>query len=749
VPRSAASDPPLSQVAWHPDGGCQLLAAGADGDVQVFERLSWSPLAALASDALAGPVAAVAPSPNGLYVLAADRRGGAAVIEAGTGATVSSSRGEAPVAAAAWSPDGNAAAVVDAQGLARAWEDPVPGDKTSPADLSALAGAAGDGAGTAGAIEAALLMDAEAEGDGDEGGEDAEGGGGSDSDGDSMADFIEDDAGVFAAEGLGGGGGRRARRPRKGRRRAGGPVRVRWAAPQRPVQPGATPFHPESRRRFLAYNLAGYVSALDNGEYLTLNGHLHDSLAKVRPVALNAYHGVCLAAIGGDGVAWGSVRDAAEHAREGAAARTYDGVGFLHFDSWAGARREWGQPLPAGEAPVALAVGEGFLAVATTARALRVFSLGGVQLAVVSLEGDAVALAAQGDRLAVLHHAAFVSRDGDQRLGYQVWGVGDRALVSRGPVALSPGAAVAWAGFSEDGFLAVYDSAGWARVRSDEWGGQWVPVFAAAEHRKNDAEELHVVGLSSDDVHCIVARRGEPPQPHPRPVQTRFPARVPVAPGPGAELEEQRLRRRVVAEAIRALAAGGDPAALDALEDEERALDVSSLRQMKDALDGEDWVRAFDLAAGMLTLPMLEGALRLAGAARNAPLTQRVAALLDARTAAEEARQEAEAAALGLGLGGGEAGAPGAGGGDAPRGDGAGGDDDEDVTVAVPAGAAAEALAPRAGQGNVPAAPPGKAADPFARGRAKGPAAGKKRVAEAPPAEARTKGNPFARKKAA
>lgn len=51
-------------------------------------------------------------------------------------------------------------------------------------------------------------------------------------------------------------------------------------------------------------------------------------------------------------------------------------------------------------------------------------------------------------------------------------------------------------------------------------------MFAAKKHQKSDQEDFFIVGLNTDEVFCIVTRKGEHPQPHPRPIQQRFPTQV-------------------------------------------------------------------------------------------------------------------------------------------------------------------------------------------------------------------------------
>ena len=75
----------------------------------------------------------------------------------------------------------------------------------------------------------------------------------------------------------------------------------------------------------------------------------------------------------------------------------------LHFSSW-DANKEWIVDLPAGEDVRALVLGQGWAAAATSARTLRLFTVGGVQKEVFSLPGHVVSMAAHGEQLLVVYH---------------------------------------------------------------------------------------------------------------------------------------------------------------------------------------------------------------------------------------------------------------------------------------------------------------------------------------------------------
>lgn len=62
--------------------------------------------------------------------------------------------------------------------------------------------------------------------------------------------------------------------------------------------------------------------------------------------------------------------------------------------------------LPDGEEALAIAAGNNFVAVATSARTLRIFMPGGSQREVVALPGPVVAMNGYGNNLAVAYHSS-------------------------------------------------------------------------------------------------------------------------------------------------------------------------------------------------------------------------------------------------------------------------------------------------------------------------------------------------------
>jgi chromosome transmission fidelity protein 4 len=324
---------------------------------------------------------------------------------------------------------------------------------------------------------------------------------------------------------------------------------------------------------------------------------------------------------------------------------------FRPFEGWS-ANAEWTLPFAAGEEAVALAAGGSFVAAATSTRLVRVITPMGVQQAVFALDGAPVALAAHGSLLAACWHAALPvgPPPGEQRLAFAVYDTDSGAQTASGSLPLTPGEQLTWLGFSEDGLLAACDSAGVLRLRTGDFGGAWVPVFSSSAARSSDAERHWVVGLSGAEVYAVVCKAPDSaPAVAPRPVLSLFPLAVPVlgaaagAAGSAAApaLEEVLLRARMWAgDAARAHGPGSQPAQAAELE-----LNKALLKLFNAALKGDRLGRAAELASHMTHAACLDGALKMANAARAVALAERITGIIHGRLAMEVEMGGAELAA--------------------------------------------------------------------------------------------------------
>lgn len=152
-----------------------------------------------------------------------------------------------------------------------------------------------------------------------------------------------------------------------------------------------------------------------------------------------------------------------------------------------GTQSEWRVRLQPGEMVRCMTAGVRYLAVATT-RYLRLFSLSGLELAVLTKHPRIVTMVGTSSRRlmgnvkAEFDPLAIFFLDGGA-LRMEVLDVGSRStVIAPQAVPLSEQQdgtthQLQWVGWSEDGPLHAADTAGVVRMYTQSWGGAWVPVF--------------------------------------------------------------------------------------------------------------------------------------------------------------------------------------------------------------------------------------------------------------------------------
>lgn len=411
--------------------------------------------------------------------------------------------------------------------------------------------------------------------------------------------------------------------------------------PQPAVQPGSTTM--DAGRRYLSYTSLGAITLRSESDHNTVEVSFHDTSRGYRRVPLlTDFYGFTLGTLGERGALYASP----------ASTDAPSTLVYRPFDAWA-PNSEWSLGLAEGEEAECVAAGANFAAVATNARMLRLLSAAGLQTAVITLPGAAVAMAAHGNKLAVAWHAAPPTPAGDQCIEISEYMVPEQRLLRQRQLALSPSATLAWLGYTEEGALAAYDSEGVLRVLSPEFGGTWVPIFSAASERKGGEHFwVFAASLRRSEVQCIVcANAPEPavPSSSARPVVTAAPIRIPVIAHDEsiAPMEAELLRQGlVIAHATTAgPEAGGDEEAA-ALESALQAAQVESdragLRLFTRLAQTDRQARALEVAATLQTSAGLQGAVKIANHHRMTSLAEAVSDLIQQRAAAEEAAAEAE-----------------------------------------------------------------------------------------------------------
>lgn len=236
---------------------------------------------------------------------------------------------------------------------------------------------------------------------------------------------------------------------------------------------------------------------------------------------------------------------------------------FHRFETFGSLRdKDWYLTLPDGERALGCATGEGWAAVATSRRFLRLFTSGGNQGPVLWLKGDPVAVVGRSRFLAVIYHETMPLPDGTQKLGFTLFdALAGRVVTSGSLSCISSRSSLSWAGFSNDCSLLVMDSDGMlsmlvgmecpdvdktapGNVTTYSW--DWSPVLDTIGFRKSVDDTFWPVTSQDGKLVCVPLRGGnDHPDASRRPVTTTLSFRMPFARG-GLEnslvLEEASVR---------------------------------------------------------------------------------------------------------------------------------------------------------------------------------------------------------------
>ena len=157
------------------------------------------------------------------------------------------------------------------------------------------------------------------------------------------------------------------------------------------------------------------------------------------------------------------------------------------------------------------------------------------------LSGEPVTIVGRDRFVGVFYHRSTTPmQDGTQLLGYTIFdGIKGTTIASGEVAAMSPGASLTWAGFTEACALSVMDSEGMlsmlARQATTDGGnssGNWVPMLDTVGHKKSTHDTYWPVEVHGGKLVCVLLRGGkEHPDAARRPVTTTLSLRMPLAAG--------------------------------------------------------------------------------------------------------------------------------------------------------------------------------------------------------------------------
>ncbi|XP_008217215.1 WD repeat and HMG-box DNA-binding protein 1 [Nasonia vitripennis] len=300
---------------------------------------------------------------------------------------------------------------------------------------------------------------------------------------------------------------------------------------QEPFQPGSSPVHLLSR--YMMWNDVGIVMCFksEDDEDSNIEVNFHDVTVH-HSMHINNYLRHTMAALSNEALAL--------------AAPAYDGspskIVVVALQGWGSGNKEWSMDLPDGEEALAIAAGNNFVAVATSARTLRIFMPGGSQREVLALPGSIVAMNGYGNNLAVAYHSS-IGAFGDQILSLLWVRICGPNLKSHTlPVPLSPASNLMWLGFSDLGSPVVMDAEGIINIY-DKKAFLWRVASNTNRQNKGKFDSYFIIGISESErsARCILCKGSHYPPTTPRPIVTEIPLIIPLC-DPESEKSEKEAK---------------------------------------------------------------------------------------------------------------------------------------------------------------------------------------------------------------
>jgi len=408
--------------------------------------------------------------------------------------------------------------------------------------------------------------------------------------------------------------------------------------PQEAFAPSSTPLHDDAldARRILCWNHVGVVtSRLDTGR----GGRIVDvNFADVLTSGFKTFsdsYGFEIGTLSDEGGIFATLPE------EDNGSRIY----YFRFETIGlQNKKDWTMILPDGEGALGCACGDGWAAVVTGRRFLRLFGSGGVQRSITCLKGDPVTMAGRGRLLAVVYHESSPLPDMTQQLEYMLLDGMDGTVICSGSLtAVGCGQKLTWIGFSNDFTLTVMDSGGMLSMLNKSAGWQWTPMLDTLGKKKSEDDSFWPVSVLDGKLLCVPLKGGhEHPDATRRPITTALDLRMPMANSglkKSIQLEETSARASVALMQQKfvhelQLKDGADP--MDLEEQYARScaqVDKVTLRLFHESLQANLYERALDFVARLHLEKSFEIALTVSEQFRSRTLSDRIEMIKVARFA--------------------------------------------------------------------------------------------------------------------
>ena len=168
----------------------------------------------------------------------------------------------------------------------------------------------------------------------------------------------------------------------------------------------------------------------------------------------------------------------------------------------------------------AICLGKKFIAVATSNRLIRFYSLNGTQHHLIALPGPIACLIANNQTLIAVYHRMLPLPD-EQSLNAMIFEIDLQAKsivnLDFSPIQLplTSGYNLKWIGFTDEGTLALFDSSGSLKVLKTNLGLNWIEIANLYQQVDANVENVFIVSVSDllEEIRCVLCFKSKYPLP--------------------------------------------------------------------------------------------------------------------------------------------------------------------------------------------------------------------------------------------
>ena len=302
--------------------------------------------------------------------------------------------------------------------------------------------------------------------------------------------------------------------------------------PQSPFQPSSTTCD-DKGRRYLVWNCVGNITTRDEG---SLNQRIEIKFSNTagnnKPDSFPDNYGFQIAALSYEGAFFANcpnIEDelAIEDNRPGSTIYYHAFTNQRQLE----ANESFTYTLGNNEKALAVAVGKGWAAVATSKQYVRLFSSTGLQLSICYLKGSVITMVGSGSRLAIFYLNGFVL-NGPTQISVEIYEFKDNSttnFIANVSVPLPSRTTLTWAGFEvETGSLVFMNSDGVLSMLLKTMGWQWIPILDTALIRKAPDVIYWPISVKANRLVYVLLNGESKPAIYPQPVASNKPFLMPI-----------------------------------------------------------------------------------------------------------------------------------------------------------------------------------------------------------------------------